>query len=142
MGGTLAGTDSWFSQSVSQVSSHYGIGLDGTTHQYVSLEQGAWANGILEPGNKWFGTPGVSPNKETVSIETEDAGNPQQAVTDAEYASVLAVCRRAMAQYPSIRTLIGHAVISPHSRANCPGDRWRGRFGRLAMDLGIQGMQS
>ncbi len=33
MDGTLVGTDSWFANHTSQVSSHYGIGKNGEVHQ-------------------------------------------------------------------------------------------------------------
>src|SRR5262249_52156602 len=74
MAGTLSGCDSWFANPASQVSSHFGIGLDGVQHQYVSLSNSSWANGILEDGNSWPGTP-ASANYQTVAIETEDNGS-------------------------------------------------------------------
>ena len=45
MSGTLAGTDAWFANPASQVSSHFGVGKNGEIHQYVNLENPAWANG-------------------------------------------------------------------------------------------------
>lgn len=138
MSGTLAGCDSWFSTPASQVSAHYGVGLAGAIHQYVDLTDGAWANGVLEPGNRWPFGP-TNPNYTTVSIETEDNGNAAQAVTDAEFDAVLACVRLAMAEYPSITTLCAHRVISPQSRPNCPGNRWiaSGRFADLAALAGL-----
>src|SRR5262245_14115279 len=50
MAGTLASCDSWFNNQSSQVSSHFGIGLGGEQQQYVHLQDGSWANGIIEPG--------------------------------------------------------------------------------------------
>lgn len=142
MAGTLAGCDSWFQNPASQVSAHFGIGLDGQQHQYVSLPDGAWANGILEFGNSWAGTIGNSsnPNYQTVSVETEDNGSGATAVTDEQYSSTLAVCRYALEYYPDIEFLLTHTVISPSSRPQCCGDRWvaSGRFQMLADDLGLQ----
>lgn len=140
MGGSLVGTDSWFSQTASQVSAHYGVGLNGALHQYVKLEDGAWANGVLEPGNHWMGPAGVNPNLLTVGIETEDLGNGAQPVTEAEYFSTLSAGRIALAQYPSIRYLLTHTVISPGSRPSCCGPRWvaSGRFQQLATELGLE----
>lgn len=140
MGGSLAGTDSWFNNPASQVSAHYGVGLDGALHQYVKLEDGAWANGVLEPGNSWMGPAGINPNLLTVGIETEDKGNAAQVVTDAEYTSTLAAARLALARYPSIRYLLAHTVISPRTRPNCCGPRWvgTGRFEQLATELGLE----
>lgn len=135
MGGSLAGTDSWFAQEVSQVSAHYGVGLDGRIHQYVALEDGSWANGILEAGNVWPGPAGVNPNYLTVSIETEDLGHGDQPVTDAQFDAVLRVCRDVvLPKYQSIRYLVSHRAISPKTRPVCCGPRWvaSGRFQALA----------
>jgi N-acetyl-anhydromuramyl-L-alanine amidase AmpD len=145
MSGTLAGSDSWFHSNPLQVSAHFGVGLDGEVHQYVSLADTSHANGILEPGERWsrhFGADWV--NDETVGIETEDtdANHPAHnaPVSDAEYASVLAVCQLVLSLNPGIHTLATHASISPLSRVNCPGPRWiaSGRFAALASALGLQ----
>src|SRR5215471_18781261 len=142
MAGTLASCDAWFRNPASQVSSHYGIGLRGEQHQYVNLWDGSWANGILEPGNQWTPIVGNSanPNYQTVTVETEDNGSGNTPVTDAQYASTLAVCRLALQAYPGIRYLMGHNIVSPQSRSQCCGDRWwgSGRFEALANDLGLQ----
>lgn len=42
MEGTLAGTRSWFKNCSAQVSSHYGVGSDGTVVQFVLESQTAW----------------------------------------------------------------------------------------------------
>jgi len=142
MAGTLESCDSWFNNPASQVSSHYGIGLAGEQHQYVKLADGSWANGILEPGNEWTALVGNSanPNYQTVSVETEDNGSGATAVTDEQYAGTLAVCRVAMATYPSIRYLMGHNCISPQTRTACCGKRWwdSGRFQALADALELE----
>lgn len=135
MAGTLSSCDSWFSTPASEVSAHYGIGLLGEVHQYVDLKDGAWANGILERGNRWPGPSGVNPNYLSVSLETEDLGRADQPVTDAQYDAVLRVCRDVvLPRYPSIRYLVSHSAISPQSRPQCCGDRWllSGRFAALA----------
>jgi hypothetical protein len=136
MAGSLASCDSWFSRSASQVSSHFGIGLNGEQHQYVSLENSSWANGILEDGNK-FPCGRGSPNWKTITIETEDKGNPRQEVTEAQYAATLAVASWAISRYPSIKYLLEHEDISPRSRPNCAGNRWAPHLGRLAAALGL-----
>jgi hypothetical protein len=136
MAGSLASCDSWFSRSASQVSSHFGIGLGGEQHQYVSLENSSWANGILEPGNK-FPCGHGSPNWKTITIETEDRGNSQQEVTAKQYEGVLAVASWAMSRYPSISWLLEHEDISPRSRPNCAGNRWAPHLGKLAAQLGL-----
>jgi N-acetylmuramoyl-L-alanine amidase len=150
MSGTLRGTDSWFRNPASQVSAHFGIGMGGEVHQYVDLGNVAWSNGVLEVGNRWAallrigGTSnlvGINPNALTISIETEDFGSPRAAVSLAQLRAVLAVSQAILMRFPSINVLTGHDVISPGSRAHCPGDRWRsdGHMTRLAFDLGLSG---
>jgi len=139
MGGTLEGCDSWFQNSASQVSSHYGVGLAGELHQYVKLEDRAWMNGILESGNKWPGPPGVNPNSLSVGIETEDNGSGATEVSQACYESVVDACLIALTLYPDIQYLMDHQVISPQSRPVCAGNRWRsGRIQDLADELGLE----
>lgn len=141
MEGSLAGSDSWFNNPVAEVSAHFGVGLDGAIHQYVSSRDTAWANGSLETGNKWSTkiTNGVNPNYLSVSVETEDLGDNTRAVTAAQYSSVLNVCSLMKQKYPSIKYLSTHAAISPQSRAGCPGPRWvgSGKFAALAKALGL-----
>lgn len=142
MDGSLAGCDSWFTRPASEVSAHFGIGLLGAVHQYVQLGDSSWANGVLEAGNRWPGPAGVTPNRLSVTIETEDLGNADQPVTIPQYAATLAVCRSVLQVRPSITMLVAHRVISPKTRPNCPGDRWimSGKFAQLARDLGLQAL--
>lgn len=141
MGGSLPGTDGWFAQPASQVSAHTGVGLHGERHRYVNFIDRAWANGILESGNRWasIGQAG-NPNDWTLSIETEDLGLMPTPVSDLQYAAVLQECREMLARYPAVRWLLGHSAISPQSRANCPGPRWvaSGKFAQLASDLSLK----
>lgn len=44
MVGYLTGTDATFANSASQASAHYGIGADGTIHQYVSERDGSYSD--------------------------------------------------------------------------------------------------
>src|ERR1700756_1937323 len=76
MAGPIGACDAWFRNPASQVSAHYGVGLDGAIHAYVRTADTAWANGILEPDNVWPGPAGTNPNRLSVSIETEDLGDP------------------------------------------------------------------
>src|SRR5579859_3333036 len=85
MAGSIDSCDAWFSNPRAEVSAHYGVGLDGAIHAYVRTRDTAWANGILEADNTWVGPAGVNPNRLTVSIESEDLGDPSQEVTDEEY---------------------------------------------------------
>lgn len=140
MVGTLAGTDAEFANPASQVSAHYGVGLDGEIHQYVALTDAAWANGSPNPGGRWTLTADNA-NLHTVSIETEDLGQPDaQPVTDAQYQAALSLCRSALATYPSAGYLVAHEYINPNH--SCPGKRWlaTGKFDQLASDLGLQAL--
>lgn len=71
MAGTLAGTDSWFANPASQVSSNYGIGLNGEIHQYVKDEDTAWAQGRVDHPSFKLYKQGVNPNAYCLSIEHE-----------------------------------------------------------------------
>ena len=70
MAGYLAGTDSVFANPASQASAHYGIGADGTIHQYVSEADGSYSDANYESNNS------------TISIEHE-GGIPQAQCTQA-----------------------------------------------------------
>jgi N-acetyl-anhydromuramyl-L-alanine amidase AmpD len=143
MAGSLSSCDSWFNNPSAQVSSHYGIGLAGEQHQYVSLDDGSWANGILEPGNNWqkIGAPSGNPNLMTMTVETEDRGSGSTPVTEEQYQATLAVCLHSLTYFGStVRWLLSHRDISPQSRPSCCGNRWwaSGQFQRLADTLGLQ----
>lgn len=137
---TLSSMDGTFASTGSQVSATFGIDLDGTVHQYVGVYDAAWANGILESGNRWPVDDGYNPNQRSISIETVDNGDPDnQPVTDEQYASVVWVYRNKIKPaHPEIRFTLGHYIISPLSRS-CPARRWRytGRMQQLASDTGL-----
>jgi len=132
----------------SLLSTHYAVGLDGALDCFVDPGDRAWANGVLEPGNRWAAIARASgidstlnPNHVTISCDTEDLGESSQEVTDKQYNAVLYAAWEAKLRYPdSLRYLARHADISPQSRANCPGDRWlaSGRFQQLADTLGLK----
>jgi LysM repeat protein len=140
MGGTLPGAMGEFANSFSGASAHFGIGLNGRIQQYVDLSDRAWANGVLESGNVWPGPAGISPNDLTISIETEDLGDPEQPVTEAQYEATLKISRLIVSRYPSIRYLLTHRAISPQTRPDDPGPRWvaRGQLTALANALGLK----
>jgi hypothetical protein len=84
MVGHLAGTDSVF-QHPGGASAHYGIGADGTIHQYVSEADGSWSDANRES------------NLSTISIEHEGgkAGIPcTQACMDASAQLCADIARR------------------------------------------------
>lgn len=59
--GSLAGADSWFRNSSSRVSAHFGVGKDGRIWQWVDTSSRAWAN--------------VGANSISISIENEGQTN-------------------------------------------------------------------
>lgn len=63
MVGHLTGTDSVFKNPNTQASAHYGIGKDGTIHQYVSENDGSWSDANFASNNS------------TISIEHEGGMN-------------------------------------------------------------------
>ena len=138
MAGTLASYTSWFLNPQSQVSAHYGVGLDGDFVRYVKRSDTAWANGLLEPGNVWPAVD-VNPNWLTVAIETEDDGDESQEVTMEQFVTVRSLVRTVHQSYPSVWYVMGHSAISPRSRPNCPGSRWfdSGRMHQLADETGL-----
>lgn len=89
MDGTLNGTDAWFNDPSAKVSAHYGVGLDGRIHQYVSEEDTAFHAGIVvnPTATLVLASPNVNPNYYTIGIEHEghaqDAWAPQQSAASA-----------------------------------------------------------
>lgn len=85
MVGHLAGTDNVFKNPGSQASAHYGIGADGSIHQYVHENNGSWSDA------------NSSSNNTTISIEHEGgmAGIPcTQACMDASARLCADIARR------------------------------------------------
>lgn len=128
MQGTLLGTDSHFNNPKVDASTHFGIGKDGTIHQYVSLEHGAWGNGRVQNGS-WSilsQFPGVNPNLYTISIEHEGT-HPEPGFyqfTDAQYDADIKLVAWICDLYgiPCDRDhVIGHYQIDSVDRPNCPG---------------------
>lgn len=126
MEGTLAGTDSWFANTQSKVSAHYGIGVNGEIHSYVQESDTAWHAGrvhapqwtLIRPG----ATPGMylNPNYYTIGIEHE--GKEDSDWTDAMYESSAALVADIALRWriPIDRShVIGHREI--YSLKTCPG---------------------
>lgn len=134
MSGTLAGTDSWFVNPASQVSSHFGVGKNGEIHQYVDLTYPAWANGAAHKPNWPLLQYGVNPNHYTVSIEHE--GESGDVMPEAQYQATLALHRWLIETLgiPVTRdNIIGHYRIDSVNKAGCPGSGFP--WDRLFRDL-------
>lgn len=69
--GSLGSMDSWFGSPGSLVSAHYGVGKDGSIHQYVAEDSAAWHAGrVSNPTFKLY-KKGINPNLYTIGIENE-----------------------------------------------------------------------
>lgn len=77
MVGYLAGTDSMFASPDSQVSAHYGIGGDGTIHQYVAETDGSYSDANYMSNNSTIsiehegGLPNVACTRECMDASAE-----------------------------------------------------------------------
>lgn len=134
MSGTLTGTDSWFANPASKVSSHFGVGKNGEIHQYVSLDNPAWANGVVNNPNWSLLQNGVNPNYYTVSIEHE--GESGDVMPEAQYQATLALHRWLIGTLgiPVTRdNIIGHYRIDSVNKSKCPGTGFP--WDRLFKDL-------
>lgn len=145
MVGTMESTRGWFNNPASEVSSTFGVAKDGRIHQYVALENGAWANGITEAVDvsiDWLVNAvrtGVNPNNLTVSIEHE--GSSGDVMPEAQYQASLALHRWLIDTYniPVDRKhIIGHYQIMSRTKANCPGKGFP--WARLMKDLASGGI--
>lgn len=113
MAGFLAGTDSTFQQVSSAASSTYGVGGDGSVHQYVSEADTAWADGN-----------GVWGNGASISIEHE-GGISAAANTDACVAASARLCadiarRQGWTRLVHGRNVMLHRDLPPHTHPACP----------------------
>ena len=120
MDGTLVGTDSWFANTTSQVSAHYGIGKNGEVHQYVQESDAAWHAGRVDVPVWKLIKPSINPNLYTIGIEHE--GKPDDVWTDAIKQSsatlIREICQRW--QIPINRDhVVGHFEIFS-KKPNCP----------------------
>lgn len=122
MEGTLIGTDAWFANPASKVSTHFGVGKNGAIHQYVKLENSAWGNGSVNKPDWRLLIPGINPNYYTVSIEHE--GKSGDVMPEAQYQATLALHQWLIATLDipvTSDTIIGHYRIDSVNRARCPG---------------------
>lgn len=125
MDGTLIGTDSWFGNTTSQVSAHYGIGKNGEVHQYVQESDAAWHAGRVDAPVWKLIKPSINPNLYTIGIEHE--GKPDDVWTDPMKQSsatlIREICQRW--QIPIDRDhVIGHFEIFS-KKPNCPATNKR-----------------
>lgn len=121
MAGSLPATDSWFASPASEVSSHYGVGLNGEVHQYVKEEDQAWTQGYHQGATFKLHKPGINPNLYCLSIEHE--GQDLSFATETQLNATVELIRAMAARWaiPIDRDhVIGHYEIDPIRKPNCP----------------------
>jgi hypothetical protein len=112
MAGGLAGTDSVFRNAGSKASSHYGVGSDGSVHQYVNERYAAWADGSMNS------------NRRSISIEHAGGLN-GYANTDACVEASAQLCANIAQRmrWPKLvhgQNIMLHREIPPHTHPACP----------------------
>lgn len=116
--GTLASADSWFRNSRSKVSAHFGTGRDGRIYQWVDTADRAWAN--------------AGANSYAVSIENE--GQVGDALTPAQVeacARILAWASKTHGITIQVNNSVAGSGLSYHNMSSswslggtaCPGPR-------------------
>lgn len=120
MDGTLSGTDSWFANTASQVSSHYGIGKNGEVHQYVKEEDSAWHAGRIDAPNAKLVKQNVNPNLYTIGIEHEGSSKDvwTEEMKQASAALIQEICQRFKISIDRDH-IIGHYQIYS-KKPDCP----------------------
>lgn len=141
--GSFDGIASWFATPPEKrnpplpSSAHFSVAKDGRIRQHVSMENTAFANGIIQDGftaklireNRYADGSFINPNLWTVSCEHE--GMSGEAPTPAMFEASTRLCAWvfqtellvAGASDVAIDRdhIIRHADISPQDRAGCPG---------------------
>lgn len=130
--GTIAGMDAWFNNAAAGVSAHFGVGKDGRVHQYVSVDDTAFANGIIEEGHTARlidENPGLNPNAWSCSIEHEgftgETLTPEQWEASTRLTAWLFAAHLLAGGATGVQVdrdhILRHADITPRTRARCPG---------------------
>ena len=145
--GPLSAVFPTFNHAERQVSAHFCIGKDGTLEQYVSVNDTAYANGLVWKNDRWYNpsgsqviptwqdiVPQVNPNAYTVSVEHE--GYPEEKWTQPMYDMnnrlLWWLTEQFNLTYVPHRTLIGHCEIDPVGKPSCPGKNVE--YERIAVD--------
>lgn len=119
--GSLSSCISWFANPISQVSSHYLIGIKGEVIQFVDEKDKAWANGgVFKPTYKLY-KPNVNPNLYSVSLENEGTDLAKAPAT--QLSTLVELIKDICGRYniPIDRDhIIAHWEISTVNKVNCP----------------------
>ena len=118
--GSLASAGITFGDARSSVSAHYGVGKDGTVHQFVEETDTAFHAGIVVRPTWANLRSGVNPNLYTIGIEHE--GLATDLWTDDQYGSSGALIHEIGRRW-RIPLDRGHVVMHREIRASktCPG---------------------
>lgn len=144
--GSMGSLDAWFTSPSNTVSSaHFGVGKDGSIHQYVRIEDKAWAQGIKpeeiqQATARVVHDQGVNPNLYCVSIEHEGTTGD---LTESQFQATLWLhrfIRNTIWEKWDLRFpldsyhVIGHFQVNPHRKPNCPGPKfpWARLYAELA----------
>jgi N-acetyl-anhydromuramyl-L-alanine amidase AmpD len=120
-GGSLADIDARCLQAGTFSSVHYGVGTDGTVHQYVEESDTAFHAGVVVNPAWSLIKPGQNPNFYTIGIEL--AGKPGEIAADAQYCAAAELLAE-IAGRQQIALDEDHIVLHSEIRADrgCPGD--------------------
>jgi len=128
----------WFSNPVSEVSSHYVIDRNGDIYATVREQDTAWVNGVVDEPNydipviDYWMRMHINPNLETLGIEvagyssTQPSGQPPSLVgyTEAQFwalSYLLPVLSDRYAVPLDPDWTFGHKELDSVNRPNCPG---------------------
>ncbi|QHT60677.1 N-acetylmuramoyl-L-alanine amidase [Paenibacillus lycopersici] len=149
--GTLSSMDNWFRNPAAEASSHFGIGRDGTIHQYVRLENAAWTQGLTADAIPRATAPiirqmGVNPNLYCISKEHEGYGSNggDGTLTEPQFWASVWLDKYIQSEvernwrYRIIfgpQTVIGHFQVDPIRKPFCPGPAfpWARTYSELAI---------
>lgn len=147
---TITDVDITFANPTRPASTHFAVARNLVkgrevveVHQYVSIWDCAWGNGIVTTYDKsigWLATDvdrGLNPNWDTISIETHNIGDNSAPLSEAQYTELVKLVRWIMSQCPEIPTTeqghIGHFQIDLTGRERCPGKHFD--WDRLMKDI-------
>lgn len=136
-GGTMGSMDAWFTSSGNIVSSaHFGVSKTGEIHQYVDINNMAWANGLSVASIVKATAPLIkervptNPNKYTVSIEHEGTDG---TLTEAQFAATVWLHKYISSEVQRLygkpidldeKHVIGHFQVDPVRKPYCPGPKF------------------
>lgn len=135
--GSMPGCLSWLKNPSAQASAHYIVTRSGEIYQLVKDENAAWHAGAVNKPS-WSLYDGTNPNRYTIGIEHE--GQPNVALTEAQYQATLQLHRELINKHSipiDTEHIIGHYRIDSVNRPNCPGPKfpWDRLFNDLRMGV-------